>query len=124
MTAWAHLHLPRLASNATPNVISLKVPGEKIDYFATVILTDAIFKVHEAGRQRCLRENVRNVHAWVVGDLCSSLKDEQMYINLPDLRKAIYDPWKGGAFVDAETLKPVYTARLAILSHKNVLYMP
>jgi hypothetical protein len=40
----------------------------------------------------------------------------------PELRKAIYDPWKGGAFVDAETLRPVHEAEMAMLVGKDVFY--
>ena len=66
-TVWLHTHLPRLARGDTPDVISVKVPGEHITYASWVSVKDARFVVHERGRQRCLEYGVRNVHAWVVG---------------------------------------------------------
>lgn len=124
--AWAHLHLPRLRSQTTLDVISLKVPGWAIEYVSTVILSDVEFKVHEAGRQRCIREGVRNVHAWVVGNV-----EHQNYGDNPTRfavdrtiwRKAIYDPFKGGAFVDADTLEPLTKARRSLMIGKDVYYL-
>ncbi|AXH70277.1 hypothetical protein SEA_HAIZUM_73 [Streptomyces phage Haizum] len=122
MRAWAHLHLPRLRSGVQ-DVISLKVPGEHIDYASVVELTDVEFKVHEHGRQRCIREGVRNVHAWVVGDLAGELVGESLPYELGGAwRRALYDPWKGATFVDAETLEPVTEARSAVLVGKDVHY--
>lgn len=118
MSTWAHLHLPRLQSGTTEDVISVKVPGQKIGYVSRVHLTDVTFKVSEPGRQRCIKQGVRNVHAWVIGEDSGSVPLER-----PEgWRKALYDPWKGGAFVDSETFAPVHTAGQAILSGKNVYY--
>lgn len=125
MKAWAHLHLPRLRSGETDEVISLKVPGWAIDYVSYVEMRDVEFKVHEAGRQRCIRENVRNVHAWVVGDVRHQEygPNSPTWESNPDRwRKAVYDPFKGGTFVDAETLHPITLAWQAVLIGKEVLY--
>lgn len=123
MAAWAHLHLPRLRSGETENVISLKTPGEKIDYVAWVDLANPTFKVHQKGRERALRDNVRNVHAWVVGHQVASGTDKPL--STPEgMRRAIYDPWKGDSFVDAETFEPVHSASRALLNGKTVYYQP
>lgn len=116
--AWCHLHLPRLRSGETEDVISVKIPGQAIRYVPGVRLETAIFRVHESGRQRCIREGVRNVHAWVCGDLADVGPQE-----VPaGWRKAVYDPFKGPAFVDAETLEPLLWAERAILTGKDVWY--
>ena len=118
--AWAHLHLPRLKSGDTKNVISLKTPGKKIEYVSSVELSNPTFKVSEKGRQRALRDNVRNVHAWVVGELRAKSYNVGA-LTLP-WRRAIYDPWKGETFVDSETLQPVLSAERALLTGKFVYY--
>jgi hypothetical protein len=124
MTAWAHLHLPRLRSGETPNVISLKTPGEKIDYVSAVEMSNPTFRVHERGRERCLEYGVRNVHAWVVGDVEGvSYNCRQMDLSSA-WRRAVYDPWKGDSFVDADTLEPVHSASRAVLTGKVVYYQP
>lgn len=121
---WAHLHLPRLQAARTAgldprtqDVISVKVPGQKIRYVSGILLRDVVFHVSEAGRQTCLREGVRNVHAWVVGT------ETAVSVKPSTERRAIYDPWKGGTFVDADTLEPVHTASYAWLVGKDVFYV-
>lgn len=126
---WAHLHLPRLKAE-DPNCISLKFPGERIRYIGWAGMNDVQFRVQESGRLRCVRENVRNVHAWVVGRVvtCGPADDNPVFSLAGDefhalgWHQALYDPYKGGAFVNARTFEPIHTARLAILSDKNVFY--
>jgi hypothetical protein len=129
MDAWLHTHLPRLKAGETPDVISVKVPGQRIEYASWVSLKNARFVVHERGRQRCLEFGVRNVHAWVVGEEILRLSgDDWLYLRPggyrpAGYRQAVYDPWKGGQFVDLETGVPVLTASLVIMSGKNVYYV-
>ena len=112
---WAHLHLPRYL-DGNPDCISIKVKGERIDYTDHITLVDVEFVVSEKARQRTLATGQRNVHAWVVGTPASI----RTWGGAP--RKAVYDPFKGGTFVDAATLQPVHTARIAWLRGKDVFY--
>lgn len=122
MDAWLHTHLPRLKAGETPDVISVKIPGQRIEYASWVSLKNARFVVHERGRQRC----VRNV---VVGEEILRLSgDDWLYLRPggyrpSGYRQAVYDPWKGGQFVDLETGVPVLKASLVIMSGKNVYYV-
>lgn len=121
-TVWAHLHLPRLQSGVT-DVISVKVPGQRIGYVSAVTLADPVFRVSEAGRQRCIAEGVRNVHAWVVGaEVGRDMGTVAHEVPPEGFRRALYDPWKGARFVDSQTLEPVTGAKLAVLSGKYVYY--
>jgi hypothetical protein len=118
--AWLHLHLPRYRAyleGGSCDVISLKVPGETIRYVPHALLRNARFYVSEKGRERCIREDVRNVHAWVVGELVG-------YIPGPGykMRRAVYCPWKGSTFVDLETKEPVHEARQVMMFRETVLY--
>jgi hypothetical protein len=117
--AWVHLHLPRLKAG-NPEMLSVKVPGSPIFYLAGCVLTDATFKVHERGRQQCIREGVRNVHAWVVGRIIRP--NATQYDLTRDLRRAVYDPFKGGTFVDAESLEPLTTSVFVVIVGKDVYY--
>jgi len=119
---WAHLHLPRLQAGETADVISVKIPGQRIEYTSAVTLSGVTFRVSEAGRQRCIREGVRNVHAWVVGTEGVRISGQAPQPRPEGFRQALYDPWKGSTFVDAETLEPVLSARYAVMSGKNVYY--
>src|SRR5687768_3165736 len=44
-------------------------PGGKAYYQGTVVLKDAAFRIHGSGVARARREQVRNVHAWCVGEI-------------------------------------------------------
>lgn len=122
-TLWVHTHLPRLRSGEV-DCLSVKVPGRRIAYASWISLSDAEFRVSERGRLRCLREGVRNVHAWVVGTEIVRCSDYVSTSTYPLWRKAVYDPFKGPLFVDSVTLEPVRSAQLVILSGKNVHYVP
>lgn len=127
MSTWVHTHLPRLRAGETPDVLSVKVPGQHVEYAAWVSLKDVTFKVHEHGRQRCITSGVRNVHAWVVGEEILRVRSNWAYAKAGKpvgYRKAVYDPWKGRTFVDSVTLEPVLRASLVIMSGKNVYYVP
>lgn len=118
---WVHTHLPRLQGGEV-NMLSVKRPGQKIDYASWVSMKNVEFKVHERGRQRCLASGQRNVHAWVVGDELDVVKDSRPF-EPSYWQRAVYDPWKGESFVDSETLEPVHTARMVIMSGKDVYYL-
>lgn len=130
---WLHTHLPRLQAGDA-NVISVKVPGQRVEYAAWVSLRDVEFRVHEKGRQRCLEYGVRNVHAWVVGTEILRLTSSDLPAiwgkgkpepTVPSgYRRAVYDPWRGSAFVDLETKTAIYEAAYVIMSGKNVYYVP
>lgn len=119
---WCHTHLPRLRAGEV-DVISVKVPGQKITYTDVVSLRDAEFRVSQKGRERCLATGQRNVHAWVVGEA-----QADTYVPYEGLspvhgwRRAVYDPWKGETFVDYETLRPVYAAERVVMIGKEVYY--
>jgi hypothetical protein len=129
-TVWLHTHLPRLRSG-DPDPISVKVPGQRIAYAAWVSLRNAEFRVSESGRQRCILEGVRNVHAWVVGEEVLRTTSAELsgnwlrWLQNPPkgYRKAVYDPFKGSSFVDSETFEPVREAEFVIVSGKNVYYV-
>lgn len=120
---WVHTHLPRL-SRGDLDCLSVKIPGEKIAYASDVLLRNARFVVHEKGRQRCLEHGVRNVHAWVVGAEVERWHGYRPLVSVKGFRRAVYDPWKGGSFVDSETLEPVTEASVVMVSGKNVWYEP
>jgi hypothetical protein len=83
-------------------------------------LTNAEFKVSEAGRQRVLREKRKNVHAFVEGfvtskeDLSSTLKMHAIF-GMPIIMDAVsYNPYKAGTFMQGEA--PIHTAKLVTLT--------
>ena len=77
--------------------------GKVIAHRMFVDLTDGVFKVREAGRQRVLRTGQKNVHAGVVGEWSDSLNSI-----LTPVRVAVrYNPKVSGDFTteDGKTVK-------------------
>ena len=60
-----------------------------------LVLKDVKFKVSEAGRQRVLREKVKNVHAYVYGEELTEYEIDSPWHDIIS-----YDPYKYESFVD------------------------
>jgi hypothetical protein len=45
-------------------------------YMGTVMLNEVSFRIHDSGVQRAQREQVRNVHAWAVGNIMSESPEQ------------------------------------------------
>lgn len=88
--------------------------GLVLGYCARVTLTDAEFKVSEAGRQRVLREKRKNVHAYVVGTFVATAGATQR-------RAARYNPYEVATFVTSAG-EPIYEASIVTLEHGGVTY--
>lgn len=99
-----------------------------------VRLANAKFKVQQAGRRRVLKEQRKNVHAYIVGDwrgldlqTCPVLDPKQHWMS------ASYDPYKHKHFVTEPDHRPLHEAdevlvydRTAIgyMDHGNIFYKP
>ena len=102
--------------------------GRVVAHSDKVLLSDCVFKVSEAGRQRVLRERKKNVHAGVVGQWIGSLDDELTIERIVyNGRPVTYNPYKYSTFVYLYGEHPVGRTRLVALtvnenkrSHINV----
>ena len=79
--------------------------GRVVFHSDNVTLTDAIFKVSEAGRQRVLQEKRKNVHAYVIGQL-QSLDDVRVVGE-----KITYNPYLYNTFVTSFNKTAVTNAK-------------
>ena len=88
-----------------------------------VRLSGVVFRVREAGRQRALREQRRNVHAFAVGLLVDFVHPDETRTMEPMAgRGAFYDPLRFPSFVDRETQAPITTVSLAHFDEHGVVY--
>ena len=99
------------------SVVALEGPrkGLVIAHERSLILTDATFKVSEAGRQRVLREQRKNVHAFVVGQWW-----EHPWMENLGREEVTYNPYKFSTFVKKESLEPIHRASCVWLENKKV----
>jgi hypothetical protein len=86
--------------------------GRVIAHETEVKLTNATFKVSEAGRQRVIREQRKNVHAYVVGTLADTVKNCNQAVT--------YNPYKYNSFVFKNDESPVLTAQSVLLINKQI----
>ena len=78
------------------------------------IVKNAKFKVSEAGRQRVLKEQRKNVHAVIVGEELNQIS----YSKVPNV-SVTYNPYKAKTFVD-ERNNPIHEAEIVVIrGNKN-----
>jgi hypothetical protein len=94
--------------------------GRVIYHASDLTLGWCDFKVSQAGRQRVLREQKKNVHAGVVGYLtdCGEIATDGIDLDVP----VTYNPYKYDSFVDARCEVPVSSALFVNLNSKGKLH--
>lgn len=86
-----------------------------LGHATSVCLTDATFKVSQAGRERVLAEKRKNVHAVVKGRLQGNLEG----FTMPLL--ATYNPYKYDSFVNAKTEEALQAASKVHVSQTGTI---
>lgn len=104
----------RVYFNLHNRLFSVMHKGRVVAHVPEVSLGEANFKVSEAGRQRVLREQRKNVHAFVEGTF-QHLPDGGHQTHATAVK---YNPYKYSTFVRAKDESPIASAKLATL--KNV----
>ena len=91
--------------------------GRVIAHRHTVLINDATFKVSEAGRQRVIREQRKNVHAGVSGTWINVDAGRGLHSFVIINGSAItYNPYKYNTFVHLYGEHPITSARLVALT--------
>ena len=88
--------------------------GRVIAHTSELNLGQATFKVSEAGRQRVIREQRKNVHAGVVGEWYGTVEPIENGIAVT------YNPYKFSSFVTAHTQQPIFHAREVHLKDRRI----
>lgn len=88
-----------------------------------VRLADVEFLVRESGRDRMLRLNRRNVHAYAIGRLVDYVHvDEERRLEPIAGRSVAYDPYRAPSFLDTQSHVRVGSARVADFHEHGVTY--
>jgi len=94
--------------------------GRVIAHADMVMMKNVTFKVSEAGRQRVIREQRKNVHAGVVGELISMGIDEAMLSLAERIYSPLkYNPYKFRNFVHAVSEIPMQSASSAVVAARQ-----
>ncbi len=109
--------------------------GLVIAWTERVLIADCTFVVSEASRQRCIREQRKNVNAWVYGTLVemSNFWDrmtkqeighfrlEPFFSKLPRAAPFSFNPYKNRTFIRVDTGAPILTAPYAFFNGKTAV---
>jgi len=117
--------------NLHKRCLSYRARGGKVAHAQTMILNDVRFAVQPAGRKRVVREQRKNVHAFVRGTLAYVNDDYYATIVGVDdynednmkrqgYRPITYNPYKFDNFVYADTHEPIHSATQVVIIGKNI----
>ena len=106
--------------NLHRNCWSVRFNGRVINHTDSVDLKNAKLVVQPAGRARVLRENRKNVHAYIQGTV--TLLSNDRYNNIPK-QKIAYNPYKYDSFVLVATEEPIAYANNIRLTDNGEVYM-
>lgn len=90
-----------------------------------VRLADVEFRVRVQGRERMLRTQQKNVHAYAIGQLVDFLPADEPARTLPVLagRSVFYDAYRFDAFVNCDDHTPVHNASVAQFDESGATYI-
>ena len=113
----------RVFKNLTYGCYGILQDGKLKASARQVQLTDVEFRVRESGRQRALKEQRRNVHAFAVGTLVDWVHPtETRQLTGVEGRVISYNPVGSGLFFDKLTNDPVMTADIVHLDEDGAVY--
>lgn len=103
----------RVYFNLHNRLFSVQHKGRVVAHVPEVSLEDVNFRVNEAGRQRVLEEQRKNVHAFVEGKFKHVPEGD-----IPMLPHGVkYNPYKYESFVRAHDETPIFAAKAATLKN-------
>ena len=91
--------------------------GRVVAHVNRILIDEPVFVVSEAGRQRVLREQKKNVHAGVRGIWTAWVDGIEAWDHLTPVT---YNPYLYSSFVEKSTLAPVHKATFAVLDNKRI----
>jgi hypothetical protein len=91
--------------------------GRVVAHVNRILIDRPVFVVSEAGRQRVLREQKKNVHAGVRGIWTAWVDGIDEWDHLTPVT---YNPYLYSSFVEKSTLAPVHKATFAVLDNKRI----
>ena len=98
--------------NLHKKLYSIRESGIVVDHMPALAITNATFAVQPAGRAKVVKEQRKNVHAFVRGYRQPML----MSLDKDELVAVTYNPYRHESFIIKYTEEPVYEARFVFLT--------
>ena len=102
--------------NLPKRVWSVRQSGLVVEHTKAIVLRDVRFLVGKAGREKVLKEQRKNVHAYASGYVC---KPEDLPTIPERINAVTYNPYKHETFVYVENGAACLTADYAELQLEN-----
>lgn len=93
--------------------------GKIVCHADQLTMEEVVFVVNEAGHNRCLQEGRRNVHAWVVGKICSL---DIPITNTKGTQEVTFNPYRLPHFHMRDNDSYVDKANVALFCEGGKLY--
>lgn len=110
----------RIYRNLNNGTMSIQIKGPKswkvAGHITNAVVQDVAFRVSDAGRQRVLRDQRKNVHAWGQGILIGKASEVYCPIALG------YDPYNDENFIDKDTRRIITRADWLVV-RDNIVYV-
>ena len=111
--------------NLHKHTFSVQKNGLVVLHADYIKLEDVEFKVRQGGKDKVRKENSKNVHAFVIGnlvDFCKYPCDDIPEEPVGDI--ITYNPYKYDTFVYRETEEPViYATEVDMINSKNKIFV-
>ena len=90
----------------------------------SLLCDDVTFKVYESGRQKVLKEQKKNVHAFIIAkDIFTEAPMSDVMDIAQKAKKAYYNPYRCEKFKNIETGGFVEEAKRVLLTTKTIYYV-
>lgn len=103
----------RIYWNLHNKMYSVVFKGRVVSHTTDINLKDVTFVVRQSGRERVLRENKKNVHAYVVGKI---VDDREIWFSQGTYDTIAYNPYKTDTFRNVTRDEPIFKAEIVALS--------
>lgn len=118
-----HDHRVHVFRNWKHNCYSIMQHGVVVASARQVRLGDVEFRVRETGRERMLKREKKNLHAYAIGRLLDFVHPTQdRDLESVEGRSVFYDPYRFAYFADRETQVLVPGADIVQLDERGVIY--
>jgi len=116
-----HDHRVHIFKNWKHNCYSIMQHGVVVASARQVRLGDVEFRVRESGRDRMLKQQKKNLHAYAIGRLLDFVHPSQDDdLESVEGRSVFYNPYRFAYFADCETEAPVTGADIVQLDEHGI----
>lgn len=99
--------------NRHKSIWSVRINGHVIFHANELMLTNCKFRVGKKGREKCIRDRVRNVHAYATGDLTMDVRK----FPIDKTVDIWYNPYLSDTFMVGTN--PIYECQYAIFDSRG-----